>query len=247
MLGPDSSIRFQFRKAQGAALVTRFKTYREKVREIGRFEQYVKKNHASWVDFARDAGYGDIDPILVTGVDRTKDFAMMCYSDYDQCLECEFRTSAHGTPSAFAWGTWETTRPINQNHGPQLCCPPSAQTTSLASSGNSHAGTGSDEYNQCVFIRYFGLLPRKLGVPKRIVAMAGPHNLNMWGPDGEGSSLQAQYDSGSDSDISSGPLDSDCDNGTGSVTSVDSGSETGTVFHNPTTVGYFSSSPLPQS
>jgi hypothetical protein len=236
MLGSGSSIRFRFTEAHGAALVTKYQTYRENVQEVGKFEKYTKENHASWVEFARDAGYGDVNPVLVTGVDRTKDFAMMCYSDYDHDgLECQFKTLAPGIASSTAWGAWETTRPIYENHGPQLCCPPSTQTVDLNSSSSNHAGTVSDEFNQSVFVRYFSMLNRKLRVPKTIKAAAGPHDLGSGSHDGEGSPLQAQYDSGSGSDVSSSPLVGNWVNDSGSVTSVES--ESDTVIHNPTTVG----------
>ena len=225
---PRPSIRFKFTEAQGAALVTKYQTYGEDVQELGKFEKYVKENHASWVELARNAGHGDVNPVLVTGVDRTKDFAMMCYSGYDHGLECEFRTSASRTAPASAWGAWRTSRPIYENQGPQLHLPPS---TALMSSGNSNAGTVSDEYNQCVFVRYFGVLYRKLWVPKIIKAGAGPHNLS-GGYESGRSPYQAQLDSGSGSDISSNSSDGDWDMGL--VTNI--GSESEIVVHNPTAV-----------
>ena len=124
MSEPCSSIRFRFAEAQGAALVTKYQTYGEDVQEVGKFEKYVKENHASWVEFARNAGYGNVNPVLVTGVDRTKDFAMMCYSGYDHGLECEFRTSTSRTVPTSAWGTWRTPRPIYENHGPRCVALP---------------------------------------------------------------------------------------------------------------------------
>ena len=244
MLGSGSSIRFRFAEAQGAALVTKYQTYSENVQEVGKFEKHMKENHASWVEFACNAGYGNVNPVLVTGVDRTKDFAMMCYSDYSNGLECEFVTSASGVASASAWGTWKTSKPIHENRGPQLCCPPSTQTTDLTSSNDNHTETDSDQYNQCVFVRYFSMITRKLRVPKVIKAAAGPHDLGTGGHDGEGSPLQAQDDSGSGSDVSSSSLGGDWDSSMGSVTSVDSESDNDTVIHNPTAVGYLSFPPF---
>ena len=242
MLGSGSSIRFRFEETAGAALVTKYQIYGEDAQELGNLRKYTKENYASWVEFARNAGHDDVNPILVTGVDRTKDFAMMCYSDYDNGLECEFRTSASGVGPAPAWGTWKTSRPIYDNHGPQLRCPPSAQTTYSMSSGNSHVETVSDEYNQSVFIRYFGMRARKLGVPKVIKAGAGPHDLgrDSGGYDGEGSPLQTQDDSSSGSDFSSSLSDGGWGNHADSDTSVDS--ESDIITHNPTAVRYLSPS-----
>ena len=229
-LGHGSSIRFRFAEAQGAALVTKYETYREDV-HLAKSKKYAKENHASWVEFARNAGYDDVNPVLITGVDRTRDFATMCYSDYDDGLECQFKTSDSG-----AWGTWETSRPIHQNHGPKLRLPPSPGTAGLlSSSGDGGAETAPDEYNQCVFIRYISMRSRRLWLPK-MKAAAGPHNLSMGGQDGEESPLQAQYDSDPDSDTSSHLLDSDWDNGTGSMTSFES--ESDIVVHDPNVVRY---------
>ena len=216
MLGSGSSIRFIFAGEQGAALVTKYQTYREHVQDVGRFKKYAEDNHSAWVEYARKAGRGDVNPILVTGVDRTKDFAMMCYSDYDCGLECDFRTS-----SSDPWGTWNTSRPIHEHHGPQPSCP------------------SSDEYNQCIFVRYTGMRARRPWIPRipRILrASAGPHNPGTGGHDDEGTPLQAQYDSDSDSDTSSRSLDDDWDNDVGSDTSVDS--EYDAIIDDPTMVRY---------
>lgn len=166
----------------------------------------------------------------------------MCYSDYDHGLECQFKTLAPGIAPTSAWGAWETTRPIYENLGPQLCRPPTTQNMDLTLSSGNPAGTVSDEFNQCVFIRYFRMITRKLRAPKIIKAAAGPHDLGTGGHDGEEWPLQAQYDSGSGSDIASSPLVGNWLNDAGSVTSVES--EPDIVIHNPTTVRCLSSSPL---
>ena len=241
MLGSGSSVRFVFKEEQGAALVTKYRTFKENTQEIGKFKKHTKNNYASWVEFARNDGHGDVNPILVTGVDRTKDFAMMCYSGYRSLLECSFKTSASSTTSASPWGRWETARPIYENHGPQQCRPPSTQAIDLTPSGSSREVTDSDENNQCVFVRYFIMLPRVRWLPRVIRAAAGPHNLSPGGYDGEGSPLRAQEDPGPSSDISTGSLDDDQDGDMSSVTSTDSASST--VIHNPTTVRYLSPSP----
>jgi len=82
MLGPGSSISFQLAGDRGAALLT------------------TKKHYDSWVAFARDRGHPtDIDPVLVTGVDMTRDFAMVKYSKDDDDLTAAFKISAPGVTS----------------------------------------------------------------------------------------------------------------------------------------------------
>ena len=90
MLEPGSSISFQLTENQGAALVTKYLTYREDVQLLGNFEKYAKENYDSWMEFARDTGHGnDIKPSLVTGADMTRDFAMMSCSKSGDDLTSE--------------------------------------------------------------------------------------------------------------------------------------------------------------
>ena len=108
MLESCRSISFRLSGGQGAALVTKYQTFREDIQRAGTFEKYVKEHYASWVEFVSVTGHGDnINPVLVTGIDRTRDFAMMSYSndDDDDDLRSEFITSVPGDPSASAWGT----------------------------------------------------------------------------------------------------------------------------------------------
>ena len=236
MLGPGSSISFQLTEDRGAALVTKYLTYRADIQRERTFEEYTKEHYDSWVAFAREAGHGsDIKPVLVTGVDMTRDFAMLSYSNDDDIdLTSEFTTSDPGVTSAFAWGTWRTTGLVYTNCGPQLCCPPSpTPTTSSTSADNDHPGTISNEYNQCVFVRYY-TMRKRLGVPRVIKAGAGPHDLGPGSRDDEGSPLEAQWDSDSGSPVAPSLFDDDGDDDTGSVTSIDS--ESDIVTHNTTAV-----------
>ena len=232
MLEPGSSISFQLTENQGAALVTKYLTHREDIQLAGNFEKYVKDHYDSWVAFARDSGHGnDITPVLVTGVDMTKDFAMMSYSANDVNLTSEFTTSAPGVGSV--WGTWRTTGLVHTNCGPYLYYPPSpTQTTDPMPSGNSDAETISDEDNQCVFVRYY-TVRKRLGIPRVIKAAAGPHDLGPGGHDNGESPLWVQPDSDPDSDITSSLFD-DRDDDRSSVTSIDS--ESDIVVHNTTSV-----------
>ena len=237
--GSTSTVSFQLTGGRGAALLTNYPAYREDAPQTGTFEKYTKEHYASWVEFAREAGLGDVNPILITGVDRTKDFAMFCYSSDHDGLECEFTKSSPGVASG-GW-TWRNIGSVYTNHGPQLRRPPSpTQTAEPTSSGDVRTGTTSseDEYNQSVFVRYI-TMRRRLGVPRVIRAAAGPCDPGRRGCDGEGSPLQAEYDSDSDLDSDSDAVSSlldDDDDGWSSATSV--GSESDIVIHNPTVVRY---------
>ena len=234
MLAPCSSISFQLTGDQGATLLTKHLTHREDIQRERTFEEYTKEHYDSWVAFARETGHGnDIKPVLVTGVDMTRDFAMMSYSNNDggPGLTAEFTTSA---PDAPAWGTWQTTGVAHTNCGPQpyrLLSPTRAAYST--SSGNSHPETDSDEYTQCVFIRYY-TMRKRLGIPRVIKAAAGPHDLSSGGSDGAESPVEVQCDSDSSSDNASNLSDENEDDDNGSITSIDS--ESDVAIHNTTPV-----------
>ena len=232
-LQPGSSISLQLAGDQGAALLTKHLTYREDIQREWTFEEYTREHYDSWVVFARERGHGnDIKPVLVTGVDRTKDFAMVAYSNDDDDLTTEFTISDPGVTSP--WGTWRTSGVVSTNCGPLICRPPSStEVGGTTSSANSHAGAASDEYNQCVFVRY-STVRKRLGIPRVIKAAAGPHDLGPGSRDGEQSLLEIQRDSDSGLDTVSSSFDYGRDDGGSSVTSLDS--ESDVVIHNTTPV-----------
>jgi len=240
MLEPGVNFSFELTGKQGAALVTKYRTYREDVELESNFKAYTKRHYDSWVAFARDTGHGDdIKPVLVTGVDMTRDFAMMAYSSDSISLASEFTTEVPmvASASASAWGTWRTEGLVHTNCGPQSRCPPPpTQTTGLIHSGSSNTDTVPGEYNQCVFVRYYTMRKRALVFPTVIRAAAGPHDLGPRGRDDEElPEVEVQSDSDLDSDTEPGLWDRDGDDDRSSVTSIDS--ESDIVFHNTTSVG----------
>ena len=224
---------FELAEGQGAALMTKYQTHREDIQRSGTSEDYVKRHYNSWVAFARETGHGNnINPVLVTGVDMTRDFAMMAYSN-GEGLKCEFKTSDLGGDTASVWGTWCTPGHIHTNCGPHPHSSPSPQTVGALPTGVGNAGTISDEYDQCVFIRYY-TVRKMLGIPRVIKAGAGPHHLDPGDREAEGSQMEVQS-SGPDSDIMSSPCDDGRDNDKSSFTSTES--EPDVVIHNTTAVG----------
>ena len=233
-LEPGSGISFQLTGDQGAALLTKHPTYKEDVQLERAFGGYTIEHYNSWVAFARECGHpDDIKPVLVTGVDMTRDFAMISYWNNGDDLAAEFTVSAPSLTSP--WGRWRTPGVVYTNCGPQSCRPPSTlHTVDLASSGgDAHPESVSDEYRQCVFIRYY-TMRKRLGIPRVIKAAAGPHDLGPGNRDNGGSPLEAQSNSNSDSEIVLIPLDvGRVDNGS-SDTSIDS--ESVVLIHNTTAV-----------
>jgi len=149
----------------------------------------------------------------------TRDFAMMTYSKDDNDLTVEFTISAPGIASP--WGAWRTPGVVYTNCGPQ----PRRSPTD-----NGPTGTHSDEYNQCVLVRYY-TMRKRLWIPRVIKAGAGPHDLRPGSPESDRRSpLEAQPSSDSGSDAVSSPFD----DGGDSVTSADS--EEDVVIHNTAAV-----------
>jgi hypothetical protein len=177
-VGPGVKMTFELTSKQGAALITNHPTCREDIERERHFEAYTKKHYKSWVDFAWEQGHGeDIKPVLVTGVDLTKEFAAIAYSDNHTQMECEFSVGSPVVASASmsAWGSWSTPGLVHTNCGP---------THGLVR-GNQGAGESSvsgsefvipDDHNQCVFIRYY-TIRKKMFIPVLLKAGAGPHQL----------------------------------------------------------------------
>ena len=118
---------FELTGDRGAALTTRHLTYNEDSQSDSVFKIYTKRHYKSWVKFASDKGYGeDLRPVLVSGFDMTKDFAMIASNLCS--IRRDFFYSDVQSPSASAWGTWRTAcRPhVNMDHS--NVGPPSSTT-----------------------------------------------------------------------------------------------------------------------
>ena len=221
MAGSASCFSFQLKGEQGAVLLTRYPTDREDTSREGEFEKYTKKHYDSWVTFAEEKGEirkDDTGPVLVTGVDKTRDFVMLCYSkDDDRILDCDFTTSG-----ITGCGEWRKEGTVHTNHGPQPGSgpTPSAQAPDPTPSDDENPETISEQH---VFIRFFTVRKRLL-VPRVIKASAGPHELGGGGDGGDGSPLEAPC--GSDQDT---------------TTTIDT--ESDVVVHSIRAVRYISCSP----
>jgi len=122
MLEPGLSISFELVRKQGAALVTKYRTYREDAELESAFKAYTKRHYDSWVSFAHDAEHGeDIRSVTITGADRTRDFATMACGNNG----VSFTTSVPmvAPASASAWATWRTEGLVHTNCDPQMCSP----------------------------------------------------------------------------------------------------------------------------
>ena len=193
---------FELNEEQGAVLVTKYHTSREDIEFESTFEEYTKRHYDSWLTFARNAQHGnDIKPVLVAGVDMTRDFAMMAYSNNHARLLSGFTTSSSSSASAPAtpWGKWHTQGLVHTNCGP--CSFQSPNTSNWSSVDAEEIDTTPNEYDQCVFVRYYTMRKRALMFPEVVRAGAGPHEL---GPRDNyaGTFSEATVQSSPDSDAS---------------------------------------------
>ena len=178
-LEPGASFSYELTENHGAALVTKCETYRMDALVESEFRSYTKQNYESWVTFARDKRFGDDDvqPVLVSGFDMTRDFAMVAYSDDRSPPRANFANfvPTPASTSASLWGTWRTTCSPYTNCGPYG----RGRAVGFPSRQSVEARTIPDGFDQCVFIRYFTMRPKKhfWTIPKVIRAGAGPHDL----------------------------------------------------------------------
>jgi hypothetical protein len=163
---PGEGITFKLTGDRGAVLITKHSTLLEDALRETTFAYYAQKHSQSWVDFSRDRGHGrDIHPILVTGVDLTREFATAAYSDNHAGMECEFSAAVTTVASASTsvWGSWRAGESVHTNCGPRPAR--SIQGNHGSSKGSVLEPALPDEYNQCVFIRYL-MIPEILVTPE---------------------------------------------------------------------------------
>ena len=202
---PGAKIAFELTSKRGAALITKHKTYREDIERELNFKNYIKKHYESWVDFSQEVGHGDdIRPILVTGVDLTREFAAVAYSDNYTRVKCEFSAAVPtvASTSMAVWGSWRTGGLVHTNCGPDPV--PITREDRGSSESSALPSTIPDEYDHCVFIRYYTIRRRFL-IPTVIKAGAGPHQLPESDPGGDNTGEEVHWPSPVDDPIDADP------------------------------------------
>lgn len=180
-LDPSKNFAFELTGSHGAALATKYQTHRMDALVDCAFEKYTKRHYQSWVRFACDKGIGnDVHPVLVSGFDLTRDFAMVAYSDDNSSLGADL-TIAVPTPASAStppWGTWHTRCSPHTNEGPleHNLLPPERAAEPPPQS--VEAGNIPREFNQCVFLRYYTMRPRgSFAIFSEVIwAGTGPHD-----------------------------------------------------------------------
>ena len=106
-----ASFSFELTGNRGAMLATKYRTYREDALSESELEDYIKRHYNYWVAFAHHKRCrDDTQPVLLSGFDMTKDFAMVAYSNESVSGEPDLTiaTPMVASASAFVWGTWHS-------------------------------------------------------------------------------------------------------------------------------------------
>lgn len=143
------------------------------------FESYTKRHYESWVTFARQKEYGDdVQPVLVSGFDVARDFAVAAYSNESTSVESDFTFTVPTFDSASA-SLWKT----HTNRAPHRWSPPCERAIDSAASRPAGVTSILDESNQCVSILYYTMRLKGWKFPKVIRAGPGRQDLGS-GDDG---------------------------------------------------------------
>ncbi|PSR94669.1 hypothetical protein PHLCEN_2v4401 [Hermanssonia centrifuga] len=161
---------FESSVSEGALLATKYETRCVDAQQLGTFRKYILAHYKSWFQFANcpdhDHGIDVEDLLFVTGCDMTADFSMLAFKHNKEGQQVRFELGAASIASASAsWGTWQCQSPLTyENWGPQTL--------------EDDAGVPLDgqKYDQCIFLRAFGVARRAWILPKVIKANAGPHD-----------------------------------------------------------------------
>lgn len=222
---PGARVAFTLNHKRGAALITKHPTYREDIEREHTFENYTKRHYGSWVDFAREHGHGEnLRPVLVTGVDLTREFATIAYSDNHTRMECEFSAGvpAMATASISLWGSWSTQGLVHTNCGPH---PFPTRGNRSSNEDTTLESMIPEEYNQCVFLRYY-TIRRRVFIPTVLKAGAGPHQLPKGDPEDDNTNEEMLLASSEDD-----PMEVDCQETGSPINASDE------VIHNVPLVG----------
>jgi hypothetical protein len=126
---------FSCSQKRGGLVIMGDVAYRQDVVNRKRFLEYTIKHHRSWLDFAHELGH-DVslsDLILVTGCDKTSEWACAAWSENTKSLKATFFAGASfiAEGSANIWGRWESAESLDKNVGPQPLVPtvPAVNTT----------------------------------------------------------------------------------------------------------------------
>jgi hypothetical protein len=184
MLSAGAEFAFNASRSAGACLITRFKTISKDAEFVGHLRLSFLRNYKSWLAFAqeRDPDIQLSDLRLVTGIDLTKDWAMLAYSENNNDFTASFQVSdpaQAGSAGLSAWGSWKASTSVHNNWGPQEVDEESDGGRQPVTDSQDSAGQSASGFTQCVFYRGYRMRTRGLGKlwPDVMKAAAGPEDL----------------------------------------------------------------------
>lgn len=113
---------FECSHQQGAVLILGDVAYRQDALDKRRFAEYIVRRHRSWLAFANKLGrdLSLTDLILVTGCDRTSEWACAAWSEKTKSARLSFIAGIPGVAQGnlSLWGRWESSHSLDKNVGP---------------------------------------------------------------------------------------------------------------------------------
>ena len=100
--------------------------YRQDAVEKRHYAQYILTHHDSWFSFAKKNGRNiDVsDLILVTGCDKTSDWACAAFSKTSKSASASLQVGGFVQGGLRVWGRWEHEGSVFSNEGPRSLVPP---------------------------------------------------------------------------------------------------------------------------
>jgi len=145
---PCTRFSYKLVGSDGAALVTKSRTYIQDARAKGRFEDYAIKHRDSWLEYASSEGVPrGVHPVLVTGFDVTGDFTLMAYSNRDESCETDLTIDVPISPASASLQIQIT--------GGTLFHQSWSEPRSESAADSSDQRVPPDGFRSYVFIRYY--------------------------------------------------------------------------------------------
>lgn len=180
-VSPGASIEFELARSEGAGFLSRHKTRSTDTPQDGRLEAYIKKHHDSWVEFARDEGYGEVNPILVSGIDSAEDWVMFTHACQENQASTKVTLDVPALASTWASlsASWSNDAGFIVNWGPltEADTDDVIQSSTNPSSAISRLTASRQAGGNITFVRAWRLKKRSLRFPKVMRAGAEPLDL----------------------------------------------------------------------
>jgi hypothetical protein len=178
-----ASINFEFSQGKCALFLTRHDSHCHDSLQNGTLKDYVKRHYLSWVQLARDRGYDDVRPILVSGFDSSQDYAMMTYAASDNQQSASITVNVPNVASFWGngWVTCTSRGSPHYNYGPRSA---ESNDRRLEQEAQSESATQPAQNRYVTFVRGWHMMYRFFIFPK-MRAAAEPKDLNPEDPDSE--------------------------------------------------------------